>query len=519
MYPTLVPATLLALATHAFFKSFEPASLRLSIAVLAFLPALLVLASAVPPLTLTSFAATYGTYYTALALSIAVYRLSPVHPLSNYPGPVPCKLSKLCLAWVASTGKLHLYIRDLHDQYGPIVRIGPNELSIIDTTLLPGILGTDSMPKGPMWDGRQAAGNKGTTPSVKGGLIGARDKQRHAELRRVWNRAFTTSAVKQYEPIVLRRASQLVRELKKRCEAATMHDGRAQVDMAQWLGFFSFDFMGDFVFSETFGLLDAGEDKDGLIGGTESSLYMPSVVQQVPWTVNAARLLRLQVNKLGELALRLVTKRLKEGSMHYDLFYHINDEAKLEQERTPLPVVVTNTSTAIVAGSDTTATALSNIIYFLLLHPVCFSRLRDEIDEAFSPGTKEPTDTTVLAQMPYLNAVINEGLRLYPPVPTMLQRAPSEGSGGHLLGPGLFIPEGTAVTVPPYAMHRSPRYFSPDPDKFMPERWLADSATNVDMVTDRSAFIPFSMGSAGCVGKPLALVEMRVVLALLVQTF
>ena len=79
------------------------------------------------------------------------------------------------------------------------------------------------------------------------------------------------------------------------------------------------------------------------------------------------------------------------------------------------------------------------------------------------------------------------------------------------------IPEGIAVTVPPYAMHRNPRYFSPDPDKFWPDRWLADAKEG--MVTDRSAFIPFSTGSAGCVGKPLALVELRVVIASLVQAF
>ena len=83
-----------------------------------------------------------------------------------------------------------------------------------------------------------------------------------------------------------------------------------------------------------------------------------------------------------------------------------NDEAKLEKEHTPIPVVVMNAATAVVAGSDTTATTLSSIAYFLLSNPACFSRLRAEIDEAFPPGVKEPTDTTVLAQMPYLNAVM-----------------------------------------------------------------------------------------------------------------
>ena len=67
---------------------------------------------------------TCGVYYVTLALSIILYRLSPVHPLSGYPGPILCKLSKLSLMWVASTGKLHVYIRQLHDEYGPIVRTG-----------------------------------------------------------------------------------------------------------------------------------------------------------------------------------------------------------------------------------------------------------------------------------------------------------------------------------------------------------------------------------------------------------
>ena len=80
-----------------------------------------------------------------------------------------------------------------------------------------------------------------------------------------------------------------------------------------------------------------------------------------------------------------------------------------------------------------------------------------------------------------------------------------------------FVPEGTQVSVHIYTMHRDSREFSPLPDTFWPDRWLAGAKEGV--VTDRSAFIPFSTGSAGCVGKPLALVELRVVVALLVQTF
>lgn len=80
-----------------------------------------------------------------------------------------------------------------------------------------------------------------------------------------------------------------------------------------------------------------------------------------------------------------------------------------------------------------------------------------------------------------------------------------------------FIPEGTAVQVPPYVLQRDPRYFSPYPDKFWPDRWLVPEGG--DVVLERAAFIPFSHGPANCAGRPLAMTEMRYVITLLVKRF
>ena len=97
-----------------------------------------------------------------------------------------------------------------------------------------------------------------------------------------------------------------------------------------------------------------------------------------------------------------------------------------------------------------------------------------------------------------------------------------------------FIPEGTSVVVPPYVVMRSSEYFSPDPEKFWPERWLKlkpEKQASTDkgdcdshfedssFTTNTSAFIPFSYGPANCAGKLLAIVEMRMVVALLMQRF
>lgn len=90
-------------------------------------------------------------------------------------------------------------------------------------------------------------------------------------------------------------------------------------------------------------------------------------------------------------------------------------------------------------------------------------------------------------------------------------------SGPESLPHSRFLPEGTNVSLPPYVYHRDPRYFYPNPDTFWPERWLAEGDANI--VHDRAAFIPFSTGPAGCVGKPLAQMEIRYVTSLLLRYF
>lgn len=74
-----------------------------------------------------------------------------------------------------------------------------------------------------------------------------------------------------------------------------------------------------------------------------------------------------------------------------------------------------------------------------------------------------------------------------------------------------------AVYAAPYVYQRDPRYFAPDPDRFWPERWL--SAKDTDIVVNTNAYIPFSIGPANCVGKPLALMQLRMVIGYFVQAF
>jgi cytochrome P450 len=186
-----------------------------------------------------------------------------------------------------------------------------------------------------------------------------------------------------------------------------------------------------------------------------------------------------------------------------------------------------DSSLLIAAGADTTSTTLAAAFFYLSLPTSrrILSRLQSQLRTTFSSVDAIKTPRIVSHQ--YLRAVIDEVLRLAPPVPTHLPRQiiPNEG----LEIDGACIPSGTIVGVPAYAIHHDETYY-PDPWSFRPERWIVahhDSAEDGENDSDvdpllrrpeqvqaaRDAFAPFSLGSRGCVGKSLAYLELCICLA------
>jgi len=206
--------------------------------------------------------------------------------------------------------------------------------------------------------------------------------------------------------------------------------------------------------------------------------------------------------------------------MRKDIFFHLMDEdGSSGHEPLSDASLVMDASIALIAGSDTTAVALSNIFYYLLSYPPVLTRLREELESKLPPGDEYP-DMTLLGQLPFLNAVINETLRLQPATPTGLQRTPPADSNGVVIGQ-IVIPPGTTVQIPIWSLHRDPRYFWPHPNSFYPDRWLVDpkTANSDNFRLNMMAYMPFSYGPQNCVGKQLALNELRFVVSTLLRTF
>ena len=150
----------------------------------------------------------------------------------------------------------------------------------------------------------------------------------------------------------------------------------------------------------------------------------------------------------------------------------------------------------LFAGHETTATALSWALYLIHQHPAVYQSLMDEL-ESLTPHS----DPMAVFKLPYLTAVCNETLRLYPVgMLTFSRQAQTDTAIGDYQ-----IPAKTVVMGSIYLTHRDPDIY-PEPEQFRPERFLYHQFSAYE-------FIPFGSGSRRCIGSALAQMEMKLVLA------
>lgn len=164
--------------------------------------------------------------------------------------------------------------------------------------------------------------------------------------------------------------------------------------------------------------------------------------------------------------------------------------------------------TLIIAGSETTAVTLTAMLAFLLRYPAKLAILVEEVRSAFSSADQINAEGTM--PLTYLFAVIEETLRILPPVPFGLPRM----CPGSVID-GRVVPAGTIVTTSPYTVSHDPEYWH-DPEGWHPERWLAreDPLYSAKFDNDnKEASRPFSTGPRVCLGVNLAYIELRMTLA------
>lgn len=307
------------------------------------------------------------------------------------------------------TGTVPFDIAELHEKYGPVVRVAPNELAFAHRRAWKEVMGGGREESLPKW----AAVMRSMTnmaPNIQNTV----DKDEHAMLRRAMAPGFSDRSLRGQEALVNRHIDLLMVRLRENCG-----DGKALVDMTKWFGFATFDIIGDLAFGQSFGCLEKSEYHPWIkaIQGAAYAMcfmgacgMMPSFKRIVDALTRDIALKKFAPHR--NFAFDLARKRLALGVDRPDLIGPLiekQDEGTLNFEQ-----VVANSRTLVAAGSETTANNLTGAVFFLSKSPDALRRLQGEIRDTFRSEDEINMQST--ANLPYLEAVLNESFRLYPPV-------------------------------------------------------------------------------------------------------
>lgn len=358
----------------------------------------------------------------------------------------------------------------LHTIYGPVLRIAPNEVTFADEAAWADIFHTRSdseqFLKDPLWWSRQ--------PGQPNSLLSAIDPKEHATIRKLIAPAFTPRALKAQEPIIHQYVNLLIERIQELVTAARDNgEEAADIDMTPWFHFTTFDVFGDLGFGESFNCLQSSKYHPWialLFNSVKAASFIAAVryyplLQSLLFKFIPKSLRKMQMDHYQQIVEK-VDRRLNWELERPDIMSHVIDERKGAAE---LPIGVIHVTFMILTttGSETTATVLSGALNYLASNPDKLQLLTTEIRQTFHSEAEISLDT--LRQLPYLNAVINEALRLCPPVPWILpRRVPASGSEVA----GVWLPGGVSnhVTyqlslhaIPANSLVRLPYPFKPTP--------------------------------------------------------
>ncbi|KAI4725619.1 cytochrome P450 [Aureobasidium sp. EXF-10728] len=403
-------------------------------------------------------------FFTACVSAYIVYQRF-FHPLASVPGPFWASLTRLWITKHSWDGDMHRTMIALHEKHGPIVRNGPNEVSIADLSAIKTIYGAGTKFRKSdwysVWQGHR-----------KFDLFAERDEKLHGKQRSSISSAYSMTSLKDLEPYV--------DDTVKRFMDAMSERQNQVVDMGKWAQLFAFDVIGEITFSKSFGFMETQAD-DGSFAQIEGALKSASWIGQVPWLFWLHdRLMPLIGNHLAlnnrhgslrTLAAKEISGRMDRGSDRKDILSKLHAAQKDKVELDDNGVISMATSN-IFAGSDTTAISTRAIIYYLLKNPQYKQRLIEEIDDFRRQGKlSDLVKLTEADSMPYLQAVMYEALRCHPAVGMSLPRVTP--AGGATIA-NTFIPAGTVVGANPWVVHRNKEVYGEDVEDFRPDRWLKE---------------------------------------------
>ncbi|KAF5515961.1 Cytochrome P450 monooxygenase azaI [Colletotrichum siamense] len=434
-----------------------------------------------------------------VALATYIYQ-GLTNPLSNIPGPWYTRFTTLVSTYFVITAHHPDWVHALHAKYGPVVRISPHEVDVSDPQTCQRIHSVKGgFLKSPFYS---------LLITDSSSVFNEIRPEIHRKYKRLLSNPMSETGLKTFLPRIdgkVRMAIERIRDENKT---------RGAADIAKWFMFLSFDVIGDLTFGEGFGQLESGVKNRsvndfislGFVGGLRSmfptiawfSLYLP-----IPVFRDATKI-QYRTFDYAQGALDRHAARVEEtGDDPKPTVFSKLYTAGEEDSWSPIEIR-DNAQVFIVGGSDTTANSMIYLIWAVCKLPDVKKKLLAEL--ATLPEDFGYED---LREMPYLNWIVNETLRLYTALPCGLPRIVPAG-GSELAGH--FIPEGATVTTQAYSLHRDEHAF-PDPYRFYPDRW---EHTTQEM---KDCTMPFGGGSRTCLGRHLARIELRLITARFFRNF
>ncbi|KAK4445140.1 cytochrome P450 monooxygenase rdc4 [Podospora aff. communis PSN243] len=453
------------------------------------------------------------TQIVLFVLSVFVFRavyFANFGPLSHYPGPWYASASDMVYRSLTASGTILPWLQAQHSKYGPVVRVGPDRLSYINPQAWKDIY----TPRGPKSNRKDPGMYTEMDISGHPSILTEPSDAEHARVRHIFSHAFSPKALKAQQPLLTKYVDQLIANISTSSSPI--------FDAVKLYNFTTFDIMADLTFGESLGMLQTSQYTTWVsnIFSTLRLLAVSTIWRESPFLMKVYKALEPDFIKKASRdhqnhSIERVKRRLQLPAARPDGQVDIWTRVLSQPEGRGLTPekMYSNAAIFMLAGTETTATLLSGVTYYLLRNPEKLTRLKGEIRGAFAADAPGEFTMESLQKVRYLSAVLNEGLRLYPPVPSPLWRVTPEG-GREICGG--YVPGGTRVAVTSYAASRSEENFW-DAEDFVPERWLGeDERYGMDK---REVVQAFSVGARNCLGQSLAWHEMRLILAKIIWNF